>query len=77
MADRQLLKASGVLRAVAEAASPPKRKAQRGRRPAKQTRRRVRLDRGYSGMDKAGRPEKSEYGSLPGIEVLDRGSGGH
>ena len=47
-----------------------KRKAKLGRRPAKQTKRRVRMDRGYSGLDKAGSPEKSEYGSLPGIEVL-------
>ena len=70
MADRQLLKASGVLRSVSQAASPSKHKAQRGRRPAKQTKRRARLDRGYSGLDKAGRPEKSEYGSLPGIEIL-------
>ena len=56
--------------AINGAASPCKRKAQLGRRPAKQTKRRVRMDRGYSGLDKAGSPEKSEYGSLPGIEVL-------
>lgn len=70
MADCQLLKASGVLRSVSEATSPPKRKARHGKRPVKMTKRRVRLDRGYSGLDKAGSPEKSEYGSLPGLEVL-------
>lgn len=76
VADRQLLKASGVLRAVSQASSPIKVKAQRGQRPAKPTRRRVRLDRGYSGMDKNGRPEKSEYGSLPGVEILAAIKGG-
>lgn len=77
MADCQLLKASGVLRSVSEATSPPKRKARHGKRPVKMTKRRVRLDRGYSGLDKAGSPEKSEYGSLPGLEVLAalKGSG--
>lgn len=77
MADRQLLKASGVLRSISEAASPKKRKARQGKRAAKESKRRVRLDRGYSGLDKAGSPEKCEYGSLFGIKVLAalKGSG--
>ena len=35
------------------------------------------MDRGYSGLDKVGQPEKSEYGSLPGVKVLAalKGSG--
>ena len=72
MADRQLLKASGVLRSINAAASPPKRKARQGKRPAKSNPnpRRVRMDKGYSGLEKEGKPEKSEYGSLPGVQVL-------
>ena len=77
MADRQMLKASGVLRGISEAASPKKRKARQGKRPPKESKRRVRLDRGYSGLETQGRPEKCEYGSLPGLEVLAalKGSG--
>ncbi len=80
MADRQLLKASGVLRSISAAASPVKRKAQQGKRPVLSTarhRRRVRLDRGYSGLEKEGKPEKNQYGSLPGVKVLAalKGSG--
>jgi len=77
MADRQMLKASGVLRGISEAASPMKRKARQGKRAAKKSKRRVRLDRGYSGLEQTGSPEKCEYGSLPGLEVLAalKGSG--
>ncbi len=80
MADRQLLKASGVLRWISAAASPVKRKAQQEKRPvlcSARHRRRVRLNRGYSGLEKVGKPEKNQYGSLPGVKVLAalKGSG--
>lgn len=66
VADRLVLKASGVLRAVGSAASPLKRKVLRGKRPqagAPVKARRVRLDRGYSGIEK-------EYGDVPGVKIL-------
>jgi hypothetical protein len=65
VADRQVLKASGVIRAIASAASPHKRKVQQGKRPAlvEPRPRRVRLDRGYSGLDKL-------YPDLPGVQLL-------
>jgi len=64
--DRQLLRASGVLRALDQAASPQKTKVQDGRRPAQRTQRqarRVRLDKGYSGVE-------DEFGACAGVHLL-------
>lgn len=63
VADRTLLKASGVFAALSEAASPVKNKVKRGKRPPRRTVRRVRLDRGYSGIEKG-------YLTLPGVQIL-------
>ena len=72
VADCQVLKASGVMRAVSGAASPVKTRVQSGQRPAFLTlrhRRRVRLDRGYGGMD-------TLYQDLPQLQMLVAIKGG-
>lgn len=73
-ADVSLLKASGVLRAVAAAKTPSRRRAHseaqtRARRPQARTRR-VRMDRGYCGVEKEGLAHQGRYGTLPAVELL-------
>ncbi|BCM91509.1 hypothetical protein IAD21_03384 [Abditibacteriota bacterium] len=63
VSDRLLLKASGVIHALEGAASPEKRKSRRGKRAPRVTKRRLRLDRGYSGIEK-------EYPLLQRVQIL-------
>ena len=63
VADRQVLKASGVIPALSQAPTALKTKVCQGKRPPRLTVRRVRLDRGYSGIEK-------EYPTYPRVQIL-------
>lgn len=72
VADRLMLKASGVVRALDKAASAWTRKAKGHKRPPRLTKRRLFLDRGYSGIE-------TSYPDVQRVQILAalKGTGRH
>ena len=72
VADRLMLKASGVVRAIENAASPWTTKAKRAKRPPRLTKRRLFLNRGYSGLE-------NSYPDVQRVQILAalKGTGRH